>query len=249
MGTPAFYWLGARETWIGGDYLKTLDNLDRSMKGSDEHKAEALPWSLTLTAGLVKSYVELADTFETGTKMAKANASVFRKNMTDYRRLARSLSLAFAEKYRQFEGVKDAEIPLAFPFPSGTQAQPPLLTRVANGFLPQPADMEATTKSMMQRGVILAASRATGSGEDSSKAQEMLKAGAIKVPRSAFMLAMAYALHEQAELFGPKKLDEPQMMQTFAEEASHAIQGLPESKEVKSLSEKIQKMIKGSKKA
>lgn len=248
MGTPAFYWMAAKENWAAGDFMKTADNLDRAMRSSKEHDSEARPWSLVLTAGLAKGYIEMADAFELGSKTNKTNPAAFRKQMSDYRRMARGLALQMTERYRQFEDVKDDPVALAFAYPSGTQATPILMTRVAAGMLPAAPDVESAQRAMLQRGVILAVSRAAGAGEDSSKAQQIFKSGEVKVPRSQFMLGLAYSLQELSELFGPKKLDEPEMRKVLAEEASHAIKGLPDSKEVKALNEKIQTALKPVKK-
>jgi hypothetical protein len=249
MGTPAFYWLAAKESWASGDYMKTADNLDRAMRGSKDHESEARPWSLVLTAGLAKGYIELADTFENGARVNKTNPAAFRKQTSDYRRFARGLALQMTERYRQFEDVKDDPVSLSFTFPSGTQALPPLMTRIGSGMLPAPVDLETAQRAVLQRNVILATARAAGAAEDSSKASQIFRDGEVKVPRPQFMFALAQFLHEISELFGPKKLDEPNMMQLLAEEASHAIKGVPDSKEVKTLNEKIQKALKPAKKA
>lgn len=248
MGTPAFYWLAAKENWAAGDYMKTADNLDRAMRGSKEHESEARPWSLVLTAGLAKGYMELADAFETGARANKTNPSVFRKQTSDFRRFARSLALQMTERYRQFENVQDDPVSLVFSFPSGTQATPALLTRVSSGMVPVPADLENAQRAVLQRGVILATTRAAGAGEDSSKAAQMFKSGDVKVPRQQFMFALAHFLTDMSELFGPKKLDEPDKMKTLAEEAAHALKGVPDSKEVKALNERVQKALKPAKK-
>jgi hypothetical protein len=145
--------------------------------------------------------------------------------------------------------VKDDPISLSFPYPSGTQALPPVMSRVGSGMLPAATDIENAQRAVLQRNVILAITRAAGAVEDSSKAQQMFRDGEVKVPRQQFMFALAQFLQEISELFGPKKLDEPNMMQLLAEEASHAMKGVPDSKEVKTLNEKIQKALKPVKKA
>lgn len=248
-GTPAFYWQGAKESWAIGDFAKTADNLERSMKGSKEHQAEALPWSLVLYGGLAKGYTELADAFETGVRVNKTNPGVFRSQMSNFRKFASQMTLQFAERFREFEQTpKTDQIPLAFAFPAGSQAQSPILNRISTGIVIPTAEIEDGQKPILQRGVILAATRAAGAGEDSSKAQSMFKSGDAKVARADFMLGMATMLQQMSELYGPKKLDEPQRMKLLNEEAKDALQGIPESKDVKTLNDKIQKALKPEKK-
>jgi hypothetical protein len=248
-GSPAFYWQGAKETWAAGDFAKTADNLERSMKGNKEHQAEALPWSLVLYGGLAKGYTEMADAFETGARVNKTNPGAFRIQMSNFRKFASQMSLQFAERFREFEQApKTDQVPLAFAFPAGTQAQSPILNRISTGIVVPPAEIEDGQKPILQRGVILAATRAAGAGEDSSKAAPVFKSGDAKVARPDFMVAMATLLQQMSELYGQKKLDEPQRMKLLNEEAKDALQGVPDSKEVKSLNEKIQKALKPDKK-
>jgi hypothetical protein len=248
-GTPGFYWAAARETFTQGDFLKTVDNLDRAMKGA-EFAARARPFSLVLTSGLVRGYMDLADNFELGAKASRTNAAAFRRQVMDMRRYARAMSLQFAENFRAYEKSEPTgEIPLAFPFPSGSPAEPPAMAKVVQGIMPQPADLDVLQRAMLARAVIMQTALVTGSGDDSVKAQEMFKAGEVKVPRHVFMLGMAQALHDEAQLYGPKKLAEPDKMRIFAEEAIDAIKGVPDSKEAKSLNEKLQKVLKEAKKS
>lgn len=249
MGTPAFYWAAAKETFAAGDYVKTIDHLDRAMKGSAEYDAQARPWLLVLTGGLFRGYAELADAFETGARANRANPAVFRRHTSDFRRFARGLSLQFAENVRAFETKNPGEqVALAFEFPGGSQAQPPQLSQITSGAVPTQTTVADVTKRMIQRNLILAVAQASGAGEDSSKAQQIFISGEVKVPRNDFRLFLGQMLQEQAELYGRTKLDEPERVKLFSQEAETAIKGLPESKEVKTLNEKIKKALKPSKK-
>lgn len=248
-GTPAFSWAAAKETYTAGDYMKTLEHLDKAAKSS-EYSAKATPWALIVNAALVKGYAELADDYELGARANRTNPSVFRKRTSDYRRAARPLTLQFAELIRDFEKGKDDPVVLAFPFPSGSQAMPPLFGKVTSGIVPPTAEAEDAQKQMLARAMILTTSDAVGAGEDSSKAQTLFKAGEeVKVPRATFMMAMAKALNEAADLYGPKKMDEPDHAKLFNAAAIDALKGLPETKDVKTLTEKIQKTLKPQKKS
>ena len=102
-------------------------------------------------------------------------------------------------------------------------------------------------KNAVQRAVLLSTCRAVGSPNDAARAQELFKAGDVKVPRAQFVLAMAGALHDSAQLYTRNKLDDPQKINIFCERAQEAVKGLPESKETKELLSKIQVTLKKSK--
>jgi hypothetical protein len=95
--------------------------------------------------------------------------------------------------------------------------------------------------------VVLGTCRAAGVPENPAKAQEMFKAGEVKVPRSTFLLAMASALQGQAALYSRNKLDDPAKLKVFCERAQEALKSLPESTEAKDLESKIQKTLKANK--
>jgi hypothetical protein len=248
-GTPAFYWSLAKDNFAAGDILKANDNLDRAVK-SPEYKAQGLPWSLVLASGLARGYQELADAYEKGGEAAKRGSGQFRVQMGDYRRHARGASLQFVEKFREFEtSNKDEQVKLVFPFPSGSPSEPPMLTRVLGGSMPDDAVRDNIQKAMLQRALIYEASSAAGSPDDPTKEQAQFKAGEVSVPRAQFILAMANALYAQSQIFGPKKLDEPDKVRLFAETALDALKPVPQSKDVKTLNEKIQKSMNGKSRA
>jgi hypothetical protein len=71
-----------------------------------------------------------------------------------------------------------------------------------------------------------------------------MKAGTTQVPRNTFLMAMTRSLFEESQLYASTKLDQPQKMQILCERAQQAIKMLPESKETKELSAKIEKAMK-----
>ncbi len=246
-GTPAFYWQGAKETFAAKDYMKTLDNLDRAARNA-ELAPQATAWALIIDAGLIRGYSDLADEFEMGARVNRNNPGAFRKQVSDYRRTARPLTLQLAERFLAFKKGTDAQVALAFPFPAGTASESPLQDKIAKGILPQASELEDTQHAAISRGMVLAATEASGAGNDTTKAQELFKAGDLKVPRATFTQAVGKALFNAAELFGPKKLDEPDRARMFAENAKEALKGAPDSKEMKAINEKIEKILKDTKK-
>jgi hypothetical protein len=248
-GTPAFYWNAAKETFGTGDYTKTLDNLDNLLKKDSEYRAQAYPWYLVLSTGMAHGYMELADRFETGARANKTNPGAFRREVSNYRRSARELTMGFVEAFDGFQKSNtDAEVALAFPYPSGSPGEPPTIGRVANGILPPDAEIETAQNAELKRSVLLATARATGSGDDTTKAQGLFKTTPVKVPRSTFVESMAMALYDHAMLFDTKKMDEPARMGLMLTRASAVLKGIPENKSIKDLSGKIDKAQKTLKK-
>ena len=130
-------------------------NLDRALKSAD-FTAQAQPWSLVVLAGLGRGYMEMADNFELGARVNRSNPSFFRRQTSDYRHFASAIALQLAQRYRDFEkNNKDAEIVLAFPFPSGSQAMPPAMTKVAGGIAPQQSELDGMQRAELARAMIL----------------------------------------------------------------------------------------------
>ncbi len=248
-GTPAFYWSAAKETFGAGDYSKTLDHLGNLLKKDNEYRAQAYPWYLVLSTGLTHGYMQMADRFETGARMNKTNPGAFRRLVSNYRRSARELSLGFVEAFDGFQtAVTTPQVELAFPYPSGSPAESVTIGRVAGGILPPDAEIETAQTAELKRAVLLAVARATGSGDDTTKAQALFKTTPVKISRATFNQAMAFALYDHAMLYDPKKMDEPSRMELMLNRASAALKGIPQDKAVKELSGKIDKAQKTLKK-
>src|SRR3954454_5518714 len=94
-GSAEFYWSAAKETYTAGDYLKTLDDLDRLIETKNEYTARAIPWSLMLTSGVAAGYIELADAYASGARIRKTNAVAFHRKAAEYRSMADPLVLRF----------------------------------------------------------------------------------------------------------------------------------------------------------
>jgi hypothetical protein len=244
-GTPPFYWAAAKESFAAGDFLKTNDNLDGVLKTENEFKALAQPWALVLSSGLAHGYINMADAFEQGSRANKTNPASFRKTMNDERRFARSSVLQFQERFQNFQKAgKDDPVRLAFPFPNGTTAQPQIITKVSSGIMASPAEIENGHKAVLQRNIILETSRAAGAGDDATKARPAFSSGEARIPRADFMTWVASSLHDQAQIYAPLKLDEPDKMKMICQQALDVLKGLPESKQTKDLAAKIEKTMK-----
>jgi hypothetical protein len=247
-GTPAYYWQAAKETFAAGDFAKTVEHLDKILASENEYTAKALPWSLMITTGLAKGYAELADHYEIGGRTNKADPGSFRKQVANSRNFAGRLAMQVAEKWEKVQKLQGESVPLAFPYPPGSAAPAAILSKVTNGIVISPEEMEAAQKRTLERGVMRAACAMSGAPDDTAKLQETLKAPDAKVPRNTFVLAMANTLYEQSQLFTQMKLDQPDKLKVFCERSQEALKIVPESKETKELGAKLQAALKAKKK-
>lgn len=245
-GSPAFLWSAARTAYAAGDFLKTHEDLQQLAKGENEFTARAQPWAVILPAGIAQAYAELADCFEEGAHMNRANPMPFRKQANMFRKLSANYALQSAEGLQKVVANKADTLVLALPFPSGSAAEPVVLQRIAKGILFTDAEIEALQQAMVQRGELLSVARFSGAGDDAARALELFKAGEVKVPRPVFLLAGARAMHRNAALFVPVKLDQPDRINLFCDQAEQALKGLPDSKESKDLSSQIAKSRKAA---
>jgi hypothetical protein len=247
-GTPAFYWAAAKSTYAQGDFLKTSDNLSQ-LGNSPEYGVRAEPWSIVMSAGLAKGYMNLAENFEYGSRANRANPTPFRRQVQQLRSLASTAAMQCAETVHKFlDSNKDDPVLLEFSYPTGSAAEPVQLQRVAKGMLPPAAEIEDLQRSMLRRGVLLTVTRVVGAGDDSAKALDTFKTPEVKVPRAVFLMAIAKALVDEADLYTPTKLDQPDRLNLLCEQATDALKAVPESKETKDLSAKIAKLRKPGKK-
>ena len=248
MGTSAFYWQAANETFRAGDYLKTADHLEELFKKQSEFSERAVPWRLVVTGGMAKGYMELADSFEEGSRANRANPTPFRRNAADLRTMAARRALQFAETFREFVKHDHTKpVPLAFGYPSGTTTPIQELGRIATGVpLPQ-TQIESIQRRSIERGILRATTAAVGALDDVAKAQSVLQAGNASVDHDTFGLAVATMLYEQAQLFGREKLDMPDRLKLFLDQATEALKSMKETKETKELAAKIQKTLKSAK--
>jgi hypothetical protein len=247
IGSPGFYWQGARLDYRTGDYMKTLQNLDNLLATDNEYTARALPWSLVLKSGIAEGYMQAADNYELGAHMNRTDPSVFRRQVSDNRAAASQLALQFAEDFDKLDKVKGDTITLEFAYPKGTAAPVAEFTKVAGGIALTPTETETAQQESIERGVLLAACRAAGAPDDTAKTEDLLKTGVVTVPRATFMTAVADSMFRFSQLYAADKLDEPQKRDALIERAQAALAGVPESKETKELKGEIQAAIKKAK--
>jgi len=248
-GTPAFYWGAAGETWRSGDYLKTLDNLSHLTASQNEFTVKARPWEIIVASGIARGYVDLSDAAETAMKKSPARAIPIRRQMVAWRGSANGMALELADTFQKFINTsKESAVPLEFSWsPVGSAASPKQLEQFASGTPLKAAEMEALETAMLQRGVMLAAARVTGSGEDTAKAQEIFKQPKPSVPAETFLVNMGQVFYDLSALYGPRKLDTPHRREMMITLATMALKPYPQDKAAIALSQKIQKDSKAKK--
>jgi hypothetical protein len=247
-GTPAFYWGAAGETWRSGDYLKTLDNLSQLTANQNDFTVKARPWEIIVASGIARGYVDLSDAAETAMKKSPARAIPIRRQMTAWRGNANSTALELADTFQKFLAAnKETTVPLEFSWPPvGSAASPTQLDRFASGTPLSAADAEGLETAMIQRGVMLAAARVTGSGEDTAKAQEIFKQPKPAAPAETFLVNMGQVFYDLSELYGPRKLDTPHRRDMMITLATMALKPWPQDKAATSLLQRIQKETKAT---
>jgi hypothetical protein len=244
-GTPAFYWAAARETYRVGDFVKASENLQRILVGENEFSARARAWDAVISSGLAQGYMELADAWEAGARSNRLNPTPFRKQVSALRALASASAIQFAEDvHRVVAANKDPKILLAFTYPTGPLAKPAGLKKVAGGIPVQDSERDLLQAAMLQRGVLLSVCAAVGSRDDAAAAQGKLVAGDFLASRDVFLLAAAQSLSDESELFTGTKLDLPNRLKILSQEALEVLGAVPQSKETKTLNDKIQARLK-----
>ena len=121
-GTPAFFWAAALETFRASDFIKASEHLEQLTRTQGEFTARAMPWEITLDAGLAGAYIELADSYDGGSRANRQNPAPYLKQMNYYRSLANRKVLDIAQTFKRFQATKDDKVPLAFPIPGGSAA-------------------------------------------------------------------------------------------------------------------------------
>jgi len=221
--TPEFYWSAAMETWAAGDYVKTADHLDHLLSSTNVYTARAIPWSLVLTGGMAAGYMELADDYAAGAHIKKTDALAFNHKAYELRAAASKLALHFAENVEILGQWRTGPVPLAFPFPRGTAAQPALASQIAAGIELVPADRDMAQRLIIERNVLLAACLASGSPNDAAKTAEIFGHDGATVTRTVFAKGLAHMLERESTLYERQQLDDPEKLAIFKQRAQFVL--------------------------
>jgi len=225
--------------------MKANDDLSELQQTDNGFSPRARIWQTVLAGGMARGYCELADGYESGGRLNKANPLIFHKQVMDLRSMAAHAAMDFTQAVHSFvERDPSEEVQLAFDLPPGSAIDPPSLRKAYAGVAMQEAEAQWLETAMVERGVILAVCQANGSEGDSAQALERFRAGEVKTPRTTFLYAAAKTLFDVSDVFTLNKLDEPQRRRVMLEQALAALHSIPESKEATALATKIQAALK-----
>jgi hypothetical protein len=249
-GSPAYLWNAAKATWHSGDFVKTGETLQQLVKTESEFTARSRSWSILVASGLSQGYAAAAESYIIGAKANRQNPMPFHKEANQLRSMASAAALEFAEEVHAFlDKDKAATVALAFEFPSGGATEPPAMRKITSGAWLQDSERESLLGQMLQRGIVRSVSAAAGSPDDTPKAAELFKTPDVQRPRADFLYVVAKELYDRSDLFTASKLDHPARLRVLCQEALEALQGVPESKDSKALTTRIDaalKKIKGN---
>jgi hypothetical protein len=241
-GTLGHAWYTANEAWKTGDYDKALQHLSRLAVAQSEYRERARHWAILTAAGVADGYRELADAYESGSRVNKALATEYRRRTLELRNAANNAAMVYAETIHDMLGKeKDLKLKFDVPFPTGSASEPAQLSRIGKGMPVQPADHDAVKAAMAARGVVRFAT-ALGSAEGDA---EKAKAQFASPARDVAAAAVARNLIGLADLYCNRKLDMPKRGNALCTEAEEAIALLPaSSKERKELESKLKTEMK-----
>ncbi len=249
VGSPAWLWEAAHDTWEAGDLQKTSDHLESLAKSGGEYALQATPWRLVLTGGMARGLMNLAEAFENGARANQAAAVEFRRQMDRFRTQASRQALQFGETYLVFEKLQTGDsVPIAFTYPKGSLMPVAEVTKAGEGMMLSESEVETARVRSLQQGILTLTCSAVGAEDDSAKAQQIFQAQTVTVPRNTFVLAMAKQLRALSELYSSRKLNHPERYELFNKEALDALKTLPESDQTKKLMAAIEKDLKAAEK-
>ncbi len=244
-GTPAFLWNAARQTYHDGDFAKANDDLSELQQTDNEFAPRARIWQIVLAGGMARGYSELADGYESGARINRADSLAFHKQTMDLRSFAGHAAMDFTQAVHMF-AARDpsAEVQLAFDIPSGSVTEPAMLRKAYAGMMLQDAEAQSLETAMVERGIIRVLCLANGMPDDSAQLLEKFKASEIKTSRATFLYAAAKTLFDASEVFSPNRLDQPQHLKVMCEESLAVLHSNPETKDAVALAAKIQAVLK-----
>jgi hypothetical protein len=245
-GTPEYTWEKAKQAYKAGDYVKALDLLVDLSKKDNPYAAQARPWSMVLSLAMVNGYWELSEKCAEGMQKAKAKDASLRRLAGSYRTRTTAAGMQFAEISRIFiDANKDKEVTLVFDLAHAGTNEPQQYAQIAEGTAIPDAELRGVERSVLQRHMLLIVAAAMDMKKDPGKVKDAYQNGELKVPGQGFLLATAQGLYSLADIFGPKKLIQPNRILTVLyEEAAEALGMVKDNKDAKELSQKVTAMQK-----
>jgi hypothetical protein len=224
VGTPAWLWLAAKDTYKAGDLDKTSIHLEKIGKQGDNPYVErARVWRAVITAGLAQGHLELAQAYAKGWIANRTNKTFYLRQKSDHLKDAQRYGIGLFECYVACtKQPLDKTLVLEFTFPKGSGAEVADLDRIEKGKeMPEAQRAEAHEKTL-DRGVLRAVSAVLTTAEDVAGAQKALASGRAEVPAARMLLAVGTALEDLSVVFDSSNLAEPDKEKLFHERAQDA---------------------------
>ncbi len=203
-------WEHAEQLFAAGDLDETLRQVDKLLQAPEPYRAKAAAWKMTILAGRARGYYELAEAHLAGSQEDAGQAPRLWRATSTYRSRCRGESLALAEMAvvaeKYFSGSDAVE--LDFPFPTATAARSSLVESVAVGRPIPDAQVTAVVDYTVRRAVALTMCEAA-TGTPWNERAELCGAQRAVIPQPRLLAMFGKVLYEQAELFGRKRLDDP----------------------------------------
>ncbi len=240
-GSPAFFWAVARESYRTGDMLKAQSTLRELSQGDNEFAARARILHLVVSAGVMKGLGDLANAYQSGSEVTPTG---FRSQAANLRGMAASAAMEFTQAVFEAQAAHMTLTALSFGFPPGNTAPPIELEKISCGTQLSDAERETLERAMLERGVVLALTRALGE-TDSMKAKARFQGAEAPVEKNTFLFGMAKLLYEGSDLFCSKRMGRPERQAVMCKEALETVKALPETEETRALAAEIQSAMKG----
>lgn len=235
-GSPGFFWAVSRESYRTGDMLKAQSTLRELSQGDNEFAARARVLHMVVSAGVMKGFGDLANAYQSGSEV---NPTGFRSQAANLRGMAASAAMEFTQAVFEAQGAHMALAGLNFGFPPGNTAAPIELEKISCGTRLSDAERETLQRAMLERGVILALSRALGE-TDLAKVKARFQGAEVPVEKNTFFFGMAKMLYEGSDLFCAKRMGRPERQAVMCKEALETVKALPETEETRALTAEIQ---------
>lgn len=245
-GSPEFVWKAAQAAYQKGDYVNAANLLSDLAMKENPHQQEAAPMALILTHGMTHAYLELSEKYATGAKRTRGPSAPFYKLISEYRSKASATGLRYAEVARKYTAsMKEGDVTLAFDLPKGETNDPPQYKRIEAGQMLPPAEIPALEAQAIAHWALVSAANTVGARNKPDQAKEAFKDGKATVPATVYQPALAFSLFETAEMFGPKKLNQPnRVVLALCQEAQKILGKVKPTKETTDLLKKIKAIQK-----
>ena len=229
-GTPAFNWAAAKTAFEKGDYVKANNLLMQLSQGKSEFAEQARPLALMTSVSLATSYFELSEKYAEGAKRTRGQAAPFMRSTGLYKSQATASGMQFIEESRRFiDANKDKEVILQLGAPKAEDEDPPQYKKITSGQGIPESEVPGVEKMVIAGHL---AKNMTAAGASAT--------GEAKVAGPKFLLALANGLLSVAEMYGPKKLLQPnRIIEATLAEAAEALALVKDSKEARELEKKV----------